>query len=148
MFARAKPLLLTMGAAAHHAGATGSGMAVKLAVNALLGIRVAAAGELVEMLRRQGLSPARAIEIIGATPVCGPAAKVAAGMMLANAFAPMFPIELAHKDFGYALDAAGSASMAPMIAAAKKAYSQATMRGLGGDHLTSVVQLYRRSEGA
>lgn len=148
IFARAKPLLLAMGAAAHYAGPAGSGMALKLAVNALFGIQVATAGELIEMLRRQGLDPARAIEIIGATPVCSPAVKAAASLMLADAFAPMFPVELVAKDFGYALDAAGSAGMAPMIAAAKEVYSRAVTRGLGGDHLTSLVQLYREGNGA
>ena len=148
VLAKAEAPLLAMGEAVHHTGPTGSGMVLKLAVNTLFGIQVAAAGELVAMLRRQGLDPARAVEIIGATPVCSAAVKVAAGMMLADAFAPMFPIELVAKDFGYALDAAGSAGMAPMIAAAKEVYSHAMTRGLGGDHLTSIVQLYREGSGA
>jgi 3-hydroxyisobutyrate dehydrogenase len=43
-FARAEPLLKAMGAVVHHAGAVGSGAGVKLMVNALFGIQLAAMG--------------------------------------------------------------------------------------------------------
>lgn len=143
---KAEPVLLAMGAALHHAGPTGSGMALKLALNALFAIQVAAMAELIGMLRRQGLDPVRATEIMGTTPVCSPAAKVAAQMMLAEVFAPLFPIKLVAKDLGYALAAAGLETTGPMIAAAEAVYGHALAQGLGGDHLTSIVQLYRDAQ--
>ncbi|MFX8565876.1 NAD-binding protein, partial [Acinetobacter baumannii] len=76
----------------------GSGAGVKLMVNALFGIQLAAIGELIGLAKKIGLAAAKAVEILGATPVCSPAAKLAAGAMLAGNFAPMFPIELVEKD--------------------------------------------------
>ncbi len=62
---RATPLLKTLGAAVHHTGAAGSGAAVKLAVNALFGVQVAALAELLGLLEGNGVDLARALEIIG-----------------------------------------------------------------------------------
>jgi 3-hydroxyisobutyrate dehydrogenase len=137
---RARPVLLAMGAAVHHAGPTGAGAAVKLAVNALLAVQVTALAELLAMLRSCGLEPARAVELLAATPVCGPAAKVAAGSMVASAFAPAFPVELVEKDLGYLLEAAQAG--APLAQAARAVFAAARAKGLGGQHLTVVSQLY------
>lgn len=141
--ASATPILSAMGGAVHHAGPAGAGAIVKLAVNSLFGVQVAAVAELTEMIRRQGFDPARAVEIIAATPVCSPAAKVAAGAMLANAFAPLFPVELVVKDFTYAQQAGGGGDQAPMIRAAGQVFQHALDRGFGGDNLTGIVRLYR-----
>ncbi|HKJ84165.1 MAG TPA: NAD(P)-dependent oxidoreductase, partial [Mariprofundaceae bacterium] len=54
----ATPVLTTMGSAVHHAGPAGSGAAVKLMVNAMLGIQVAAMGELLGFVDRLGVDPA------------------------------------------------------------------------------------------
>lgn len=140
---RAEPVLLAMGSAVHQVGPASSATALKLALNALLGIQVAAMGELVETLRRQHVDPKHAVEIIGTTAVASPALKVAAHMMLANNFAPLFPVELMAKDLRYALAAAGSESKAPLIAAAKAVFDHGSMHGLESDHMAAIVQLYR-----
>ena len=142
--AGATPILSAMGGAVHHAGPAGAGAMVKLAVNSLFGVQVAALAELTEMIRRQGFDPARAVEIVAATPVCSPAAKAAAGAMLANAFAPLFPVELVAKDFAYAQQAAGGDNRVPMMAAAGRLFQQAINQGFGQDNLTGVVRLHRQ----
>jgi 3-hydroxyisobutyrate dehydrogenase len=76
--ARAEPVLKVMGIAVHHVGPNGAGAAMKLGINALFGIQVAALAELLALLRLRGVSPARAAEIISSTPVASPAAKGAA----------------------------------------------------------------------
>ncbi|MCA8933689.1 MAG: NAD(P)-dependent oxidoreductase, partial [Rhodospirillaceae bacterium] len=121
----------------------GAGAMAKLAVNALFGIQVATLAELVEAIRRQGFDAERALDAIAATPVCSPAAKAAAGSMLADAFAPLFPVELVEKDFGYVLAAAGAVEAAPMTAAARAVFLRAIRDGLGADNLTGIVRLYR-----
>lgn len=139
---RAEPVLLAMGSALHHAGSAGAGAVVKLMVNALLGIQVATLAELIALAARAGLDLARAVEIVLSTPAAGPAAKGAAASMLAKAFAPLFPVELVAKDFGYALQAAGSAEDAPIIAAARDVFSRAIREGFGALNLTAIAQLY------
>ncbi len=140
---QARPALDVMGVAVHHAGATGTGAAVKLAVNALFGIQVAAMAELLGMLSANGADVAKAVEIIGATPVASPAAKAAAASMLAGAFAPMFPVELVEKDFGYMHAAGGEA--VPMADAARAVMQSAMAAGYGNDNLTGVVRLYTKA---
>ena len=65
---KAEPVLLAMGAAVHHAGGVGAGSLVKLMLNSLFGAQLAIIGELIGLARKGGIDPARAVEIIGATP--------------------------------------------------------------------------------
>lgn len=140
---RVRPILTDMGAAVHHAGPAGAGMAVKLAVNTLFTAQVAALAELLETLRRNGLDPARALEIIGATPICAAGVKAAGEMMLRDAFAPLFPVDLATKDLGYAASAAGDSAKAPLTNAVRAVFRSAIAAGLGGEHVTALAKLYR-----
>lgn len=142
----ATPLLMTMGSAVHHAGPSGSGAAVKLALNALFGIQLAALAEVIGSLRSAGIDPARAVGIIGATPVASPAAKAAAAAMLAGNFAPQFPIALAAKDFGYFADLSNrSGSATPLAAAARGVLQMAIDRGGAADNITGLMRLYARA---
>ena len=70
--AAAQPLFEQMGAAAHHAGPTGSGSMVKLAVNALFGAQVALLAEMIGVAERFSGDARRAVEIISSTPVASP----------------------------------------------------------------------------
>jgi 3-hydroxyisobutyrate dehydrogenase len=101
-------LLLALGGAVHHVGG-GSGAWLKLAVNALFGIQVAAMAEQLALLRGAGLDVARALAALKTMPVTRPAAAGAATLMLDGNFAPQAPVDLIVKDLGYAL---GSATQA------------------------------------
>ena len=142
--ARARPILASMAAAIHPVGGVGAGSVVKLAVNTLFGVQVAALAEILGVLARSDLDLARAVEVLGATPVCSPAAKGAAVSMLTEAFAPLFPVALVEKDFGYAQASADSVGLtAPVTASARSVFARAIQAGLGGEHLTAVARLYR-----
>ena len=139
VLARAEPVLQAMGGAIHRAGPIGSGATVKLAVNALLGVQIAAMAELVGWLGKCPLDLAQAVRIIAATPVASPAARAAAENMLAGNFAPLFPVELVAKDLGYLT----TRPVAPVTAAAQAVFEQALHDGRGAEHATAVVDLYR-----
>ena len=140
---RVEPILLAMGSAVHLAGGPGAGAIVKLMVNTLFGVQVATMAELIGLAGRSGIDPARAVEIIGSTPVASLSAKGAAAGMLAGNFSPMFPIELVAKDFGYAEGLAGQPSQAPLLAAAHAVFARALAAGMGEDNLTGIVRFYR-----
>ena len=141
---RVRPLLDVMGGAVHHAGGNGAGAAVKLMVNALFGVQLAAMAELIGFARRTGLDAAKAVEIIGATPVSSPAAKAAAAAMLEGAFAPAFPIDLVAKDFGLVDRSARTADAAmPVSGAAGVVFRRGVECGFGDDNVTGIVKLYR-----
>lgn len=139
IFARAAPVLANIGAVAHHVGANGAGAALKLVVNALLGVQVAVLAELLGASESLGLDPARAVEILVQTPPCSPAAKMAALSILAKSFKPAFPIELLEKDLDYLAEAA---SALPVVAAARAVFARAQALGLGDENVTAVARLY------
>jgi 3-hydroxyisobutyrate dehydrogenase len=137
--ARVRPLLELLGTV-QYAGDSGAGAVMKMAVNTLLAIQVAAAAELLGMVSRSGIDLAKAVAILAATPVCSPALKAAAGGMVARQFAPLFPVELIEKDLGYAIaDAKGAM---PVAAAARGVFDEALSRGFGDDNMTKVAALY------
>jgi len=139
--ARAKPVLSAIGGAAHHTGPAGSGAAMKLVVNALLGIQVAALGELLAAAERMGLDRRRAGEVLVEMPSCSASAKGVALAMLARNFAPAFPVELIEKDFGYLLGEALPGAT-PVSSAAQSVFARAIEAGLSTDNMTAVAKLY------
>ena len=99
--------------------------------------------EILGLVRKAGLDPEAVAAVLGATPAASPAAKGAAGLMLAGTFAPMFPIDLVDKDFGYVAEAAAAAGAEmPTAAAVRDVYARAKTAGLGGDNIAGVAQLF------
>jgi 3-hydroxyisobutyrate dehydrogenase len=135
-----RPVLGAMGGAILLAGKAGTGTALKLAVNALLGIQVTALAELLAMLRDQGVTPALAAELLGQTPVISLAAKGAMASMVAGAYAPNFPVELVAKDFANLANTAGRDL--PVSSATARVFEAALSAGMGGEQLTAVAKLY------
>lgn len=145
VFTKVEPMLKAMGSEIHYVGISGSGMAIKLGVNSLFAIQVAACGELIGLIDKCGLDKAQAVDILASTPVCSPAAKMAATAMIAGKFAPLFPIELVEKDLNYAVKTAQSNNAALyLVEATQQIFAQAITQGYGDDNITSVVQLYDR----
>ncbi|HWX59476.1 NAD(P)-dependent oxidoreductase [Bradyrhizobium sp.] len=140
-----RPLLMAMGSTITHIGPLGSGALVKLGTNALLGVQLTALAELIGLLKRSGADAASALKAIAGTAAWSPAANNLSGSMLAGSFSPQFPIELIEKDFGYAVDAAGSPEAAPTIAAARGVFQKAVAKGFGSENMTGVVQLFTKS---
>lgn len=136
-------LLSAGGSTIHHIGPIGQGMAMKLAVNALFGIQVAALAEIIGMLSKNGVTSAEAIECLGDLPVISPAAKGALNLMLMNNHAPMFPVDLVEKDFRYVIQTAQAvAAPARCTNTIHDIYLEAIAKGYGSDNITGVVQLF------
>ncbi len=141
---RARPQLAAMSSAIHHLGPTPAGAVAKLAANALFGVQVALVGELLGFAGKAGVDPKKLVEVLGALPILSGAAKVAAEAMLADKFAPMFPIDLVAKDFRYAGRAAASVgARVPVTSGAGRVFEEAAAHGLGGENLTAVAKRYR-----
>jgi 3-hydroxyisobutyrate dehydrogenase len=139
--AAAAPVLAAIGNAVHHVGPVGSGAALKLLVNALLGIQIAAISELLGAAGRLGLDRRRAGEILTELPQCSPSAKGATLAILAGNFAPAFPVELVAKDLGY-LEASLVGDATPVSAAARAVFENGIAAGLSAENFTAVAKLY------
>ncbi|MEO1210275.1 MAG: NAD(P)-dependent oxidoreductase [Cyanobacteria bacterium J06638_20] len=141
--AAVEDFLRILGSATYHLGPVGQGMAMKLAVNALFGIQVAAVAEILSLLTHLGLSLATAMDCLGELPVTSAAAKGAGTLMAKGMYAPMFPIELVAKDFGYVTQTAATVNTStPMTTAALEVYKQAIVQGFGEDNITGIAQMF------
>ncbi|MBC8160626.1 MAG: NAD(P)-dependent oxidoreductase [Roseiflexaceae bacterium] len=140
---RVRAVLETTSSVIHHLGAVGSAAAMKLAVNAQYGVQVAIWAEMLVVLEKQGISPDRAVEVLNTLPTTSPALQVGGKLMAAHKYAPMFPIDLVEKDFGYALSAAQALGVAtPTLAAVRAVYANAKAQGYGADNIVGVKQLF------
>ena len=139
---RVEAVLEASAGAIHHIGKPGAGMAMKLAVNALFSIQVAALGELLGFLARQGIENAAAAALLGQLPVTSPAARVTAAAIASGNFAPLFPIELVHKDLGYAINAAAPVSSLPLTANAQALFAQAIQHSCGSENINAVAKIF------
>ncbi|MBW4658823.1 MAG: NAD(P)-dependent oxidoreductase [Drouetiella hepatica Uher 2000/2452] len=142
--AQAQPVLLAAGASAiHHVGSVGQGMTMKLAVNALFSIQVAALAEMIGMLAKNGITGQKAMECLGELPVISPAAKGAGSLMVVNQHAPLFPIGLVEKDLRYGIQAGQACNaLTPVSTAIHSVYQEAIAQGYGDDNITGIVQLF------
>ena len=145
VFAKVEPILQMMGSIVHHVGTVGNGMAIKLGVNSLFALQVAAFGELIGLMNGCGLDKKKAVEVLASTPVCSPAAKMAATAMVAGKFSPLFPIELVEKDLSYAVQTARMNNVTlPLVEATRSVFTKAITQGYGENNITGVVRLYDR----
>jgi 3-hydroxyisobutyrate dehydrogenase-like beta-hydroxyacid dehydrogenase len=80
-------------------GPTGSGVAMKLVVNTLLGIGMQAIAEAVALGRGLGIERNLLFETLAKTAVVAPAHMGKLVTAKKNDYAPQFPVRLMHKDF-------------------------------------------------
>ncbi|WP_034411478.1 NAD(P)-dependent oxidoreductase [Derxia gummosa] len=130
--ARVTPLLRDLGPEVLHAGAPGTGMALKLFVNAMLGVQLFAFGELLGMAEAEGLAPATAAAHFARTLVASPIVNRFGGIVAAGQTPGGFTIELLAKDFGYLALPSGAGPSA--VTACAMALRAAVMAGAGGRH--------------
>lgn len=142
-YQRALQVLEPLASATHLIGENGAGATVKLMVNALFGAQLAVMAELIGFAKQAGINVKNAVEVIGSTPVCSPATKMAADAMVAGSWPPAFPIELVAKDFAL-LDRSAQnwGAAVPISIAAGDVYSSGVESGIGGDNINGIVQMY------
>lgn len=144
VLAQVQAILSSAGAGAiHHVGGIGQGMAMKLAVNALFGIQVAAVAEAMGLLTKCGIAEADAMTLLEELPILSPAAKLAGNLMLTGNHAPLFPIALVEKDFRYVIATAQAyGTNMPIASSLQQIYQKAIAHGFGTANITGVIQLF------
>jgi 3-hydroxyisobutyrate dehydrogenase len=121
----------------------GSGAAIKLTVNAMLGLQVAVMGELLGFMQHIGLDQARTVEVVCSTPVCSASAKGAARAIVAGNFEPRFPIELVEKDLRYVVETAQAHdAQVPLAQATRQIFHKAAAEGYADLNINGVARLY------
>ncbi len=106
VFADAEPIFQAVAKRYFLLGGPGSGTAMKLVVNTLLGVGMQAIAEAVVLGEKTGLDRERLLEVLSQTAVIAPAHVGKLARVAINDYSPQFPLQLMHKDFQLILKAA------------------------------------------
>jgi 3-hydroxyisobutyrate dehydrogenase-like beta-hydroxyacid dehydrogenase len=117
LFRAAEPIFQAVARQYFLLGGSGSGTAMKLVVNTLLGIGMQAIAEAVVLGEKVGLDRERLLEVLSKTAVIAPAHVGKLARVAINDYGPQFPLRLMNKDFQLILKAAAEAHI-PMPATA------------------------------
>jgi len=108
LFSAAEPIFQSISKQYFLLGGSGSGTAMKLVVNTLLGVGMQAIAEAVVLGEKAGLDRERLLEVLSKTAVVAPAHVGKLARVAANDYSPQFPLRLMNKDFELILKAAAS----------------------------------------
>jgi 3-hydroxyisobutyrate dehydrogenase-like beta-hydroxyacid dehydrogenase len=106
LFRAAEPIFRSVAKQHFLLGGPGSGTAMKLVVNTLLGLGMQAIAEAVVLGEKTGLDRKRLLEVLSKTAVVAPAHVGKLARIAINDYSPQFPLSLMNKDFQLILNAA------------------------------------------
>jgi 3-hydroxyisobutyrate dehydrogenase-like beta-hydroxyacid dehydrogenase len=106
LFLAAEPIFQAVAKRYFLLGGPGSGTAMKLVVNTLLGVGMQAIAEAVVLGEKVGLDRERLLEVLSQTAVIAPAHVGKLARAAINDYSPQFPLRLMNKDFQLILKAA------------------------------------------
>jgi 3-hydroxyisobutyrate dehydrogenase-like beta-hydroxyacid dehydrogenase len=109
VFRAAEPIFQAIAKQYFLLGGSGSGTAMKLVVNTLLGVGMQAIAEAVVLGETVGLNRERLLEVLSKTAVIAPAHVGKLARVALNDYTPQFPLRLMNKDFQLILKAATEA---------------------------------------
>jgi 3-hydroxyisobutyrate dehydrogenase-like beta-hydroxyacid dehydrogenase len=117
LFQAAQPIFSAISSQNFYLGDSGSGTAMKLVANTLLGVGMQAIAESVALGQKEGLDRHRLLEVLSHTAVIAPAHLGKLPRADRGDYSPQFAIRLMNKDFGLVLETAAAAKV-PMPATA------------------------------
>lgn len=106
VFEAVQPIFAAIATQWFYMGPSGSGVAMKLVVNTVLGLGMQSIAEAVALGTGLGLPRELLLDILSKTSVVAPAHAGKLATAKRNDYTPQFPIRLMHKDFGLILTAA------------------------------------------
>lgn len=142
-FLRAKPVLEVMGKNIYYLGPSGSGNAMKLVNNMLVGISTAAITEAFVLAVKSGLDPEQVFEILcnssGDSYVLR---RHLPNFILKRNFAPAFTLDMLNKDLGLAENFALDQGVRLLIGSlAHQICREAAFSGLGSEDMSAVIKV-------
>ena len=134
LFLAAEPIFQAVAKRYFLLGGPGSGTAMKLVVNTLLGVGMQAIAEAVVFGEKVGLDRERLLEVLSQTAVIAPAHVGKLARAAINDYSPQFPLRLMNKDFQLILKAAAQEHLPmPATAAAFRVNSEELAHNDEGD---------------
>jgi len=109
LFQAAPPIFSSIASQHFYLGGSGSGTAMKLVANTLLGVGMQAIAESVALGQKEGLDRHRLFEVLSRTAVIAPAHLGKLSRADRGDYSAQFAIRLMNKDFGLVLETAAAA---------------------------------------
>jgi 3-hydroxyisobutyrate dehydrogenase-like beta-hydroxyacid dehydrogenase len=106
LFRTAEPIFQAVAKRYFLLGGAGSGTAMKLVVNTLLGVGMQAIAEAVVLGQKIGLNRQRLLQVLSETAVIAPAHRGKLASAMVNDYRTQFPLRLMNKDFALILKTA------------------------------------------
>ncbi len=129
-------------------GGPGSGTAMKLVVNTLLGVGMQAIAEAVVLGEKSGLDRERLLEVLSQTAVLAPAHVGKLARVGINDYSPQFPLRLMNKDFQLILKAAAQEQiLMPVTEAAFRVNSDEMVAHNNEEDFSAVLRRMEESAG-
>jgi 3-hydroxyisobutyrate dehydrogenase-like beta-hydroxyacid dehydrogenase len=138
VFEAVQPIFAPIAKQWFYMGPSGSGVAMKLVVNTLLGLGMQSVAEAVALGSGLGLPRDLLLDTLAKTAVVAPAHVGKLTTAKRNDYAPQFPIRLMYKDFGLVLTAAAQCGLS-MPATEAAAVVNSTEAETGGEEDFSAV---------
>src|SRR2546427_5420048 len=147
LFQAAQPIFSSIASQYFYLGGSGSGTAMKLVANPLLGVGMQAIAESVALGQKEGLDRHRLLEVLSHTAVLAPAHLGKLSRADRGDYSAQFAIRLMNKDFGLVLETAAAAKVPmPATAAAFQMNVAEFVKGKEED-FSAVIKLMERLAG-
>lgn len=146
VFERIKPILEVIGSDIYHVGATGTGDAVKIVNNLMLGCNMAILAEALILGVKCGLKVETMQQIISKSS--GRSYVMDAKLekfIMKDSFEGGFAMDLQHKDLGLALEAGKENHIPlPMTALATQIFESGRASGLGREDMSAIIKVWEK----
>jgi len=138
------PFLNCMGKRTVYAGECSKGAAMKMAVNVVLGLSMAAYAEAVNLGEVLGLEKEVVIDTLNSLPITSTFLQLKKNKIMNEDFDPEFPLQWMHKDLFLASAEAYKNNLpVPVINAAKELFAMAKKYGYAEKDLSSVYEIIK-----
>jgi 3-hydroxyisobutyrate dehydrogenase-like beta-hydroxyacid dehydrogenase len=144
LFEAAEPIFSSISSQHFYLGGSGSGTAMKLVANTLLGVGMQAIAESVALGQKEGLDRHRLLEVLSHTAVIAPAHLGKLSRADAGDYSVQFPIRLMNKDFGLVLETAAAAKVPMPATAAAFQMNVAEFGEVKEEDFSAVIKLMER----
>lgn len=138
---RCQPVFDAVGSATFWLGLAGAGSRLKIVTNSWIVGLLGALAETIALARATGVDPARFLEVIEGGPLGVPYAQMKGQMMIEEEFPTSFSANLARKDVGLVLDAAGANGLRlPLAEATATRFDEAIDGGYGEEDMAAIYE--------
>jgi 3-hydroxyisobutyrate dehydrogenase-like beta-hydroxyacid dehydrogenase len=145
VFESAEPIFAAIARQWFYMGPSGSGVAMKLVVNTLLGVGMQAIAEAVALGSRLDLPRDLLFDTLAKTAVVAPAHAGKLATAKQHDYTPQFPLRLMRKDFGLILAAAAQSGLSMPTTEAAAAINSAEAASESEEDFSAVIRRMERS---